>query len=154
MVERASVPGGARSHPPKLLDRVRIALRVRHYAKRTEEAYVGWIRRYIIYHDIRHPDEMGSTEVVEFLSDLAVTGRVSASTQNQALAALLFLYRTVLERERVSCPRSSPTISTTIHPRWLRWESLEVSTDTPAVSRLARKASGRRYSRRTPGTGH
>lgn len=84
---------------PKLLDRVRHAMRVRHYAIRTESAYVGWIRRYIHFHDIRHPDDMGSAEVVEFLSDLAVNGNVSASTQNQALAALLFLYREILGRE-------------------------------------------------------
>jgi hypothetical protein len=85
--------------PPRLLDRVRAALRVRHYSQRTEAAYVSWIRRYIHFHRIRHPDEMGSAEVVEFLSDLAVKSRVSASTQNQALAALLFLYRSVLGRE-------------------------------------------------------
>jgi hypothetical protein len=76
-----------------LLDRVRSAIRLRHYSLRTEEAYVGWIRRFIHFHNVRHPDEMGSVEVVEFLSDLAVSRGVAASTQNQALAALLFLYR-------------------------------------------------------------
>ena len=85
--------------PRKLLDRVRDAARIRHYSIRTETAYVGWIRRYIHFHGVRHPDEMGSAEVVAFLSDLAVNGNVSASTQNQALAALLFLYREVLGRE-------------------------------------------------------
>jgi integron integrase len=84
---------------PKLLDRVRARLRMKHYSLRTEEAYVGWIRRYIHHHGVRHPDEMGSAEVVEFLSEIAVAGRVSASTQNQALAALLFLYRDVLGRD-------------------------------------------------------
>jgi integron integrase len=84
---------------PRLLDRVRAAIRLRHYSLRTEEAYVGWIRRYIRFHGIRHPDEMGAVEVVEFLSHLAVEGNVAASTQNQALAALLFLYRVVLGRE-------------------------------------------------------
>lgn len=84
---------------PRLLDRVRRALRTRHYSRRTEQAYVAWIRRFIRHHGVRHPDEMGAEEVVEFLSHLAVRGRVSASTQNQALAALLFLYRVVLGRE-------------------------------------------------------
>ena len=84
---------------PRLLDRVRSAIRLRHYSRRTEEAYVGWIRRYIHHHNVRHPDEMGSVEVVEFLSDLAIQGRVSASTQNQALSALIFLYRHVLGRD-------------------------------------------------------
>ena len=87
------------SHSPRLLDRVRARIRVRHYSLRTERAYVGWIKRYIYHHGVRHSDEMGSLEVVEFLSDLAVRGNVSASTQNQALSALLFLYREVLGRE-------------------------------------------------------
>lgn len=68
---------------------------------RTEHAYVGWIRRFIHYHDVRHPDEMGATEVVEFLTHLAVERRVAASTQNQALSAIVFLYREVLGRELV-----------------------------------------------------
>src|SRR5207237_6592723 len=72
------------------------ALRVRHYSRRTERAYLGWIRRYIVFHAKRHPAEMGAAEVSRFLSSLAVEGRVSASTQNQALAALLFLYGPVL----------------------------------------------------------
>ena len=89
-------------HPPskpKLLDRVREAIRTRHYSPRTEEAYVHWIRRYIFFHKIRHPAEMGTTELNAFLSHLAVNERVSASTQTQALSALLFLYRHVLERD-------------------------------------------------------
>jgi len=81
---------------PRLLDTVRDALRVRHYSRRTERAYLGWIRRYIVFHAKRHPAEMGAAEVSRFLSSLAVEGRVSASTQNQALAALLFLYGPVL----------------------------------------------------------
>ena len=76
----------------RLLDRVRDALRLRHYSRRTERAYVAWIRRYVLFHGKRHPAEMGAEEVSRFLSALAVEGRVSASTQNQALAALLFLY--------------------------------------------------------------
>jgi len=85
--------------PPRLLDRVREALRVRHYSLRTEDAYVGWIRRFILFHGVRHPDEMGSAEVVAFLTHLATVVGVAASTQNQALSALLFLYRVVLGRE-------------------------------------------------------
>ena len=81
---------------PRLLDTVRDALRLRHYSRRTERAYVGWIQRYILFHAKRHPAEMGATGVSRFLSSLAVEGRVSASTQNQALAALLFLYGPVL----------------------------------------------------------
>ena len=85
------------AEPPKLLDRVRNAIRVRHYSPRTEEAYVMWIRRFILHHGKRHPSAMGANEVNAFLSHLAVDRTVSASTQNQALAALLFLYRHVLE---------------------------------------------------------
>lgn len=82
---------------PRLLDRVRAALRIRHYSPRTEEAYVAWIRRYIFFHRKRHPAEMGAPEITRFLSWLAVDGKVAASTQNQALSALLFMYREVLE---------------------------------------------------------
>ena len=90
--------GGA-PQPRRLLDRVRDAIRARHYSLRTEEAYVGWIRRYILFHGKRHPDEMAEREINAFLTHLAVAQRVGASTQNQALAALLFLYRRVLSRE-------------------------------------------------------
>lgn len=82
---------------PKLLDRVRAAVRARHFSPRTEEAYVMWIRRFIFFHGKRHPSAMGGAEVNQFLSDLAVEKHVSASTQNQALSALLFLYRNVLD---------------------------------------------------------
>src|SRR5216684_4377260 len=77
--------------PPRLLDRVRTAVRVRHYSRRTEQAYADWIRRYILFHKKRHPSTMGAAEVSAFLAWLAVQRRVSASTQNQALSALLFL---------------------------------------------------------------
>lgn len=87
------------SGPPKLMDRVREALRARHYSDRTEDAYCNWIRRFIRFHGLRHPAEMGEREINEFLTDLAVNGKVSASTQNQALSALLFLYRSVIGRE-------------------------------------------------------
>jgi len=82
---------------PRLLDRVRAAVRARHGSRRTEEAYVAWIRRYILFHGKRHPAEMGAPEITRFLTALAVEGRVAASTQTQALSALLFLYRHVLE---------------------------------------------------------
>ncbi len=81
---------------PKLLDVVRRALRVRHYSARTEKAYCAWIRRFIIHHDKRHPNTLGAREVQQFLDHLARDRGVSASTQNQALAALLFLYNHVL----------------------------------------------------------
>ena len=81
---------------PRLLDRVRHAIRTRHYSRRTEEAYVHWIRRYIVFHRKTHPSEMGVAEISRFLTFLAVELRVSASTQNQALSALLFLYKDVL----------------------------------------------------------
>ena len=82
--------------PPKLLDRVRERIRVKHYSYRTEQSYIGWIKRFIFHHDKRHPQDMGAPEVEAFLSHLATVGHVSSSTQNQALAALLFLYKDVL----------------------------------------------------------
>lgn len=85
--------------PPKLLDQVRARLRTKHYSIRTEGQYVCWIKRFIRFHGLRHPREMGAREVEAFLSDLAVNGQVAAATQNQALSALLFFYREVLEIE-------------------------------------------------------
>ena len=82
--------------PPKLLDQVRDRIRVKHYSIRTETQYVQWIKRFILYHGKRDPQEMSAAEVEAFLTHLAVEGRVSASTQNQALSALLFLYKEVL----------------------------------------------------------
>jgi integron integrase len=84
---------------PRLLDRVRAEIRARHYSPRTEKAYVGWVRRFIFFHRVKHPDRMGAPEIAQFLSHLATTQGVSASTQNQAFSALLFLYREVLGRE-------------------------------------------------------
>jgi integron integrase len=83
---------------PKLLDRLRSACRVRHFSRRTEEAYHDWARRFILFHHVRHPETMAEPEVNAFLTHLAVERNVSASTQNQALAALLFLYDAVLGR--------------------------------------------------------
>ena len=87
--------------PPKLLDQVRNAIRVRHYSRRTEDAYVGWIRRFIVFHGRKHPSAMGGCEINAFLTHLAVERNVSASTQSQALSAILFLYRNVLDEELV-----------------------------------------------------
>ena len=87
------------SRTPKLLDRVREAIRTKHYSRRTESAYVDWIRRYIVFHGKRHPSEMGALEIASFLTWLATNRRVSASTQNQALSAVLFMYRDVLHLE-------------------------------------------------------
>jgi len=85
--------------PPRLLDRVRDAVRRRHYSRRTEEAYLSWIRRFILFHGKRHPAQMGVDEITRFLTALAVQGKVASSTQNQAVSALLFLYREVLGQE-------------------------------------------------------
>ena len=105
---------------PKLLDRVRHAVRVRHLARSTEKAYVYWTRRFILHHNKRHPLEMGKQEVEAFLTHLAVDQHVSASTQNQAFSALLFLYREVLERDfgwlddvvRAKRPKRIPAVFT------------------------------------------
>jgi hypothetical protein len=86
-------------HKLKLLDRVCLAIRAHHYSPKTEEAYIGWIKRYIFFHGKRHPLDMGAEEVTRFLSSLALDGRVAASTQNQALSALLFLYKEVLDQQ-------------------------------------------------------
>ncbi len=105
--------------PKKLLDQVRDAIRVKHYSIRTEDSYVNWIRRYILFHNKRHPNEMGAAEVEAFLTHLAVEQRVAASTQNQALSALLFLYREVLNKDlgpidalRARKPKRLPTVLT------------------------------------------
>jgi integron integrase len=94
-----SAAAAAAGHAPKLLDRVRHVIRAKHYSRRTESAYVDWIRRFILFHRKRHPSEMGATEISAFLTWLATNRRVSASTQNQALSAVLFLYRDVLHIE-------------------------------------------------------
>ena len=76
--------------PPRLLDRVRRAIRIHHFSRRTEKAYVAWSRRFILFHGKRHPSEMGESEITQYLSSLATDRNVSASTQNQALSAILF----------------------------------------------------------------
>jgi integron integrase len=91
-----------------LLERVRQRIRLKHYSIRTEDAYVDWVRRYILFHDRRHPGQMGASEVEEFLTHLAVQAKVAASTQNQAKSALLFLYREVLGTELGGMDRVTP----------------------------------------------
>src|SRR5688500_20345601 len=83
--------------PLRLLEVVRLRIRARHYSLRTEKAYVFWIRRFVRFHGSRHPRGLGAADVEAFLTHLAVDTKVSSSTQNQALAAILFLYRDVLE---------------------------------------------------------
>jgi integron integrase len=87
------------SGEPKLMARVRAAIRARHYSRRTEEAYVRWIRRYIAFHRFRHPQDLGAADIAAFLTWLAVERRVAGSTQNQALSAVFLLYRRVLQVE-------------------------------------------------------
>jgi len=95
----------------RLMDQVRRATREHRYSKRTEEAYTAWIRRYIEFHGRRHPKDLDATDVCAFLSDLAVEKRVSASTQNQALAAMTFLYTKVLHRPLAPMPNLVPATS-------------------------------------------
>ena len=111
----ASVAGS-----PRLLDQVRAKIRFKHYSIRTEEAYVDWIKRFVLHFGKRHPREMGPREVEAFLTHLAVHGKVAAATQNQAKSALLFLYREVLESElpwlenveRAKAPKRLPVVLT------------------------------------------
>ena len=106
--------------PKKLLDQVREVIRVKHYSYRTEETYIQWIRRYILFHNKRHPKDMGVPEIEAFLTHLAVDKHVAAATQNQALSALIFLYRQVLcqplddriEAIRAKRSRKLPTVLT------------------------------------------
>ena len=92
------------AHAPKLLDRVRDAVRTRHYSPRTEDAYAHWIRQYIVFHGKKHPSTLAAPDISAFLTWLAVERRVSASTQNQALSAVLFLYKAVLAIEIGAVP--------------------------------------------------
>ncbi len=106
--------------PKKLLDQVREAIRTRHYSYRTEQTYVDWIKRYILFHNKRHPAEMGAPEFQSFVTYLANRRQVAASTQNQALSAILFLYRVVLQKDialpvdliRAERPKHLPTVLT------------------------------------------
>lgn len=117
MSNNTSLPSTSAS-APRLLDQVRDRLRLKHYSLRTETAYVQWIKRFILFHDKRHPLEMGKDEVEAFLTSLAVERNVSAATQSQALSALLFLYKEVLQQSlpwldnvtRVTRPPRLPTV--------------------------------------------
>ncbi|MGA9115883.1 MAG: integron integrase [Bacteroidota bacterium] len=126
--ERGTVPlparrrrsSGVSDGKPKLLDQVREALRSRHYSRRTESTYVHWIRRFVLFHGLRHPVRLAEPEINAFLTHLAVKEKVSASTQNQALSSLLFLYRHVVGREvgdlgeviRARTPERIPVVMT------------------------------------------
>lgn len=127
--------------PPKLLEQLRTHLRTRHYSIRTEEAYIDWARRFILYHGKRHPKDLGAREVEAFLSHLAVDRQVSASTQNQAKAALLYLYKQVLGSElpwldevvHAKKPRRLPVVLT---PGEVRELMLHVEGTAGLVARL------------------
>jgi integrase len=111
--------------PPHLMEQVREEIRARHYSRRTEDAYVHWIRRFIVFHGRRHPRDLGALEISAFVTWLAVEQRVAASTQNQALSAVLFLYRDVLRQEagavelvpRARMPSKVPVVVTVAEVR-------------------------------------
>jgi integron integrase len=115
-----AVAGAQEAAPPRLLDRAREAIRRRHYSYRTEETYVHWMRRFVVFSGKRHPKDLGATEVTAFLNHLAQERQVAAATQNQALAALLFLYKEVLAQplpwldgvEHAKRPVRRPTVLT------------------------------------------
>ena len=112
------IRGSETKSAPRLLDRLRAAIRTKHYSPKTEEAYVRWTRKFVLFHQKRHPIEMGETEIAQFLQQLAVNKSVAASTQNQALNALLFLYGSVLYKPlgklpnvlRAKRPKRLPTV--------------------------------------------
>ena len=116
-----------REKAPRLMDLVHQAIRRRYYSRRTEEAYAYWIRCFIFFHGKRHPRDMGEIEVTAFLNHLAVVRKVAAGTQNQALSALLFLFKEVLEQElpwldglqRATRPPRLPTVLTRGEAEWL-----------------------------------
>jgi integron integrase len=120
MTNTAPPPDYSSARPPRLLDQLRREIRARHYSRRTEETYAHWVVRYVRFHGRRHPRELGAEHVTAFLSSLANDRKVAASTQNQALAALLFLYKAVLaidlpwmnEIVRARRPRRLPVVLT------------------------------------------
>jgi integron integrase len=122
---------------PRLLDRVRREIRLRHYSLRTEQCYIQWIRRFIYFHNKRHPSGMGEPEITAFLTWLAVERKVAASTQNQALSAILFLYQKVLDQKlewlenvtRAKHPRRLPVILT-------RNETTRITAAIPGLNGL------------------
>ena len=134
MSYRGESKGVTGAKTPRLLDQVHARLRLKHYSLRTERAYVGWIRRFILAHGKRHPRDMGAAEVEGFLSTLAVEGRVAAGTQNQALSALLFLYKEVLSVEL-------PWLETVVRAKRLQRVPVVLSRDE--VNRLLAMMDGR-----------
>lgn len=127
--------------PPKLLHRMRDHLRTRHYSIRTETAYLDWVRRFILFHDKRHPAEMGAAEVAAFLTHLAVDRQVSASTQNQAKSAILYLYKEVLQVQlpwldevvQAKAPKRLPVVLT---PTEVRELLMHMQGTTGLIARL------------------
>jgi integron integrase len=134
MSYRGESKGVTGAKTPRLLDQVHARLRLKHYSLRTERAYVGWIRRFILAHGKRHPRDMGAAEVEGFLSTLAVEGRVAAGTQNQALSALLFLYKEVLSVEL-------PWLETVVRAK--RPQRVPVVLSRDEVNRLLAMMDGR-----------
>ena len=136
-----SLPPAPRPDNPKLLDRVRDAIRLKHYSIRTEQAYTDWIRRFILFHGKRHPSAMGEMEVTEFLTHLARDQNVAASTQNQALSALLFLYKEVLKEQigwldRVERAKKPPKLPVVLSPDEVRRVLAELSGTSRLMASL------------------
>src|SRR6266849_2205226 len=144
------LPGASHAGKPKLLEQARQLLRLRHYSLRTEEAYLAWMKRFILFHGKRHPRELDERDISAFLSGLAVEGKVAASTQNQALSALLFLYKQVLGRElafiggvvRVKRPPKLPVV---LSPAEVRAVLAQLDTRYRLMAELL-YGSGLRYS--------
>jgi site-specific recombinase XerD len=122
---RDSSSAATPTKPPRLLDQVRTAIRTKHYSQRTAEAYVHWTRKFILFHGKRHPIEMGETEVGQFLQHLALNKGVAASTQNQALNALLFLYGSVLNKPLGKLPNVFRAKRPNLLPCVLRQEEVQ-----------------------------
>lgn len=127
--------------PPRLLDQVRQHLRLRHYSIRTEQAYIEWIRRFILFHRKRHPRELGEAEISSFLTHLAADRQVAASTQNQALSALLFLYQQVFDRkldymENIQRVKRPPKIPVVLTPDEVRAVLTELSGELRLMAEL------------------
>jgi integron integrase len=145
---RIAAFGSPATQKPKLLEQVRRAIRIRHLSPQTEQAYVSWIKRFIFFHNKRHPLEMAEAEIGQFLSSLATHSRVSASTQNQALNALLFLYNKILEKKigliqgvvRANRPRRLPVVLTKEEVKSV----LDSMTGTPWLMAMLLYGSGLR----------
>ena len=134
--------------PPRLMEQVRAEIRARHYSRRTEDAYVHWIRRFIVFHGRRHPSDLGAPEISAFVTWLAVEQRVASSTQSQALSAVLFLYRAVLRQEvgavelvpRARMPATVPVVLTTAEVR----KVLDALTGVPRIVAMLLYGAGLR----------